>query len=389
MIDGARGIDHPIRWAMVGGGKDSFIGYIHRSAALRDHNFALIAGAFARDAKKCRDFGVSIGVDPQRCYPDYKTMFDGEAQRKDGIEAVSIATPNNTHYAISKAALEAGLHVICEKPLCFTTEEAEELAVLAAEKKLVYGITFGYSGYQMIRQARKMVAAGDLGKIRLVNAQFSYGSFNTGKIEAENSFARWRLDPAVSGPSFVIGDIGTHILFLGETIVPHLEIEKLLCAKQSFVETRKLEDNAYVLLQYRGGAAGMLWVSAVNSGSTHGQKVRVVGEKASIEWWDEHPNQLRYEVEGEPLRILDRGAGYLYPEAVEEDRMPSGHPEGLFESWSNIYRRFAIAMDAANRRDYEFLKDYWYPDIKAGVRSVRFINACIQSAEAGSVWVNC
>jgi predicted dehydrogenase len=224
-----------------------------------------------------------------------------------------VATPNNTHYEISKAALTAGLHVICEKPLCFKTDEAEELATLAAEKKLVYGVTYGYTGYQMIRQARKMVAAGDLGKIRLVNMQFASGGFNTGKIEADNNFARWRLDPAISGPSFIIGDVGTHTLFLSETIAPQLEIEKLLCTKQSFVETRELEDNAYVLLQYKGGAAGMLWVSAVNSGSVHGQKVRIVGEKASIEWWDEHPNQLRYEIEGEPLRILDRGSGFCTP----------------------------------------------------------------------------
>jgi predicted dehydrogenase len=388
MNNGEYVIDHPIRWAMVGGGKGSFIGYIHRSAALRDRSFDLVAGVFARDLKKCKDFGASIGIDSQRCYPDYKTMFIEEAKRSDGIEAVTIATPNSTHYEISKAALAAGLHVICEKPLCFKTEEAEELAALVAEKKLIYGVTYGYSGYQMIRQARKMVAAGDIGKIRLVNMQFASGGFNTGKIEENNSFARWRIDPAIAGPSFIIGDVGTHTLFLSETIAPQLEIEKLLCTKQSFVETRKLEDNAYVLLQYKDGAAGMLWASAVNSGSTHGQKIRVIGEKASIEWWDEHPNQLKYEIEGEPARLLDRGASYLYPEAVEEDRIVGGHPEGLFEAWSNLYLRYAIAMDATARKDYAFLKDHWYPDVNAGVRGVRFVNACIKSADAGSTWVH-
>ncbi|MFP3043727.1 Gfo/Idh/MocA family oxidoreductase [Treponema primitia] len=388
MINGESIINHPIRWAMIGGGKDSFIGYIHRSSALRDCSFNLSAGVFTRDIKKCRDFGVSIGVDPQRCYPDYKTMFAEESKRSDGIEAITIATPNNTHYEISKAALEAGLHVICEKPLCFKTEEAEELAALTREKKLIYGVTYGYSGFQMIQQARKMVASGDLGKIRLVNMQFAYGSFNTGSAEASNNFVKWRMDPAVSGPSFIIADVGTHTLFLSETIVPQLEIEKLLCVKQSFVETRQLEDNAYVLLQYKGGAAGMLWVSAVNSGSGHGQKIRIVGEKASIEWWDEHPNQLRYEIEGEPQRILDRGSKYLYPEAVEEDRIAGGHPEGLFESWSNLYRRYAVAIDAAARKDYEFLKNYWYPDVNAGARGIQFVNTCVKSADAGSIWVD-
>ncbi|AEF86861.1 oxidoreductase domain protein [Treponema primitia ZAS-2] len=387
MINGTLGIDHPIRWGMVGGGKDSFIGYIHRSAALRDRSFAILAGAFARDSTRCRDFGVSIGVDASRCYGDYKTLFSEESKRKDGIEAVTIATPNNTHYEISKAALEAGLHVICEKPLCFKTEEAEELAALAEKKGLIYGVTYGYSGYQMIHQASAMVARGDLGKIRLVNMQFAYGSFNTNAVEEANAYARWRLDPTIAGPSFVIGDIGTHCLFLSETIAPELKLEKLLCTSQTFVKTRQLEDNAYVLLQYKGGAAGMLWVSSVNCGCTHGQKIRVIGEKASIEWWDEHPNQLRYEIEGEPVRILDRGAGYLYSEALAEDRIVGGHPEGLFESWSNLYRRYAIAIDAAARKDTAFLKSHWYPDVKAGVRGVRFVNACVQSAEAGSAWV--
>lgn len=385
MINGESVISRPIRWAMVGGGRGSQIGYIHRSSALRDRSFELVAGAFDIDPARGKDFGEKLGVDPARCYPDYKTMFAEEAKRKDGIEAISIATPNGTHYEISKAALEAGLHVVCEKPLCFKTEEAEDLVRLSEEKGLVVGVTYGYSGHQMIHQAKEMVANGDLGEIRLVNMQFAHGGYSA-NIEANNPAAKWRLDPKFAGPSFVLGDVGTHALYLGETIVPQLKIKRLLCTRQSYVEGRQLEDNAYVLLQYDNGVTGTLWACGVNAGSLHGQKIRVIGSKASIEWWDERPNQLSYEIEGEPQRVLERGAGYLYPGALDDDRIGGGHPEGLFESWSNLYRRFAIAMDAANRGDKEFLKDYWYPDVRAGAQGVKFVNACVESADKGATW---
>jgi predicted dehydrogenase len=388
MINGERVIDHPIRWAMVGGGGKSFFGYMHRSGALRDRSFDLVAGCFNTSLDRCRDFGTKVGVAPERCYPDYKTMFAGEKKRSDGIEAVTVATPNRFHYEIAKAALEAGLHVISEKPLCFKTEEADELVRLSTEKKLIFGVTYGFTGYPMIHQARKMVVSGVLGKIRLVNTQFAHGSFNT-RVEDTIPSSKWRVDPEIAGLSFVIGDIGTHILFLAETVVPGLEIEKLLCSKQTFVEGRELEDNAFVLLKYKNGVAGTLWASAINAGCMHGQIIRVVGEKASIEWWDEHPNQLKYEVEGEPVRILERGMEYLYPEVLEYDRVSCGHPEGLFESWSNLYHRFAIAMDAANRKDYGFLNDFWYPNVRDGARGVKFVNACIKSADTGAVWVDC
>jgi predicted dehydrogenase len=376
----------PIRWAMVGGGRTGQIGYIHRSAALRDRNFELLAGAFDIEPERGRDFGKNIGVDSARCYPDYKTLFAEEAKRPDGIEAVSVATPNFTHYEITKAALEAGLHVVCEKPLCIRTEEAEELVQLAEKKKRIVGVTYGYSGHQLIEQAREMVRHGDLGKIRIINMQFAHGGNNTA-IEKNNQAAKWRMDPSYAGPSYILGDVGTHALFMGETIVPELEIESLLCTRQSFVEGRRLEDNANVLIRYKGGAVGNLWASGVNCGYTSGLFVRVIGEKASLEWWDERPNQLKYEIEGEAPRILERGAPYLYPAALEEDRIGAGHPEGLFESWANLYRRFAIAMDAANRGDDAFLKNYWYPDVRSGAQGVKFVNTCVESAVAGAIWV--
>ncbi len=391
MINGSKVLDHPIRWAMVGGGKGSQIGYIHRSAALRDNNFQLVAGAFDINPERGMAFAAELGVAPDRCYPDYKTMFEEEAKREDGIEAVSIATPNGMHYTVCKAALEAGLHVVCEKPLCFTSEEAEELVALAKEKNRVVGVTYGYSGHQMIQQARQMIQHGDLGDIRVINMNFAFGGYNY-KIEETNPAAKWRFDPTKAGPSFALGDVGTHPLFIIEAMIPDMKIDNLMCTKDSFVEGRELEDNAFVIMRLKGsksvqeGAKVYCWASSINCGARHGHKIRVVGSKASIEWDDERPNQMTYEIEGEPVRTLERGAGYLYPEARVEDRIGGGHAEGLFEAWANLYRRFAVAMDAANNG--EEYGDFWYPNVESGAQGVKWIEKCVESANNGACWVD-
>ena len=391
MINGSKVLDHPIRWAMVGGGKGSQIGYIHRSAALRDNNFQLVAGAFDINPERGMAFAAELGVAPDRCYPDYKTMFEEEAKREDGIEAVSIATPNGMHYTVCKAALEAGLHVVCEKPLCFTSEEAEELVALAKEKNRVVGVTYGYSGHQMIQQARQMIQHGDLGDIRVINMSFAFGGYNY-KIEETNPAAKWRFDPTKAGPSFALGDVGTHPLFIIEAMIPDMKIDNLMCTKDSFVEGRELEDNAFVIMRLKGsksvqeGAKVYCWASSINCGARHGHKIRVVGSKASIEWDDERPNQMTYEIEGEPVRTLERGAGYLYPEARVEDRIGGGHAEGLFEAWANLYRRFAVAMDAANNG--EEYGDVWYPNVESGAQGVKWIEKCVESANNGACWVD-
>ncbi|MCE0490930.1 Gfo/Idh/MocA family oxidoreductase [Pantoea sp. Mb-10] len=389
MINGIKPLESSLRWGMVGGGETSQIGYIHRASALRDNTFTLVAGAFDIDAGRGRAFGEALGLSPERCYADYQTLFTEEAKREDGIQAVSIATPNNTHFAVCCAALEANLHVVCEKPLCFTGEEAAHLVRLSREKKKIVGVTYGYAGHQLIHQAREMIAQGLLGEIRIVNMQFAHG-FHNASVEQHNASTRWRVDPRLVGPSYVLGDLATHPLCLAETMAPALKIRRLLCSRQSFVKSRApLEDNAFVLMEYENGAVGSLWASAVNCGSMHGQKIRIIGEKASIEWWDEQPNQLRYEVQGEPVRILERGMDYLHPRARADDRIGGGHPEGLFEAWANLYRRFAIAMDATDRGDIAFLNDFWYPDVHSGLTGVRWVEDCVRSAEAGSVWVTC
>jgi len=388
MINGLKPLNRSVRWGMVGGGGTSQIGYIHRSAALRDNAFTLLAGVLDIDAERGKAFGVQLGIAEDRCYPDYATLFREEASREDGIEAVSIATPNNTHFAICKAALEAGLHVICEKPLCFTGEEASILAALCRTHTKIIGVTYGYAGHQLILQARQMIEEGLLGDIRIINMSFAHG-FHAEAVELDNPSTRWRVDPKYVGPGYVLGDLATHPLFLAETMLPQLSITRLLCSRQSFVKSRApLEDNAYMLMEYDNGAVGSMWCSAVNCGSMHGQKIRVVGSKASLEWWDEQPNQLRYEIQGEPVRILERGMPYLSSQALADDRIGGGHPEGLFEAWSNLYRRFAIAMDATDRGDAKFLESFWYPDVHAGQIGVNWVEHCVKSADAGGEWID-
>ena len=392
MINGAKVLDHPIRWAMVGGGKGSQIGYIHRSAALRDGNYELVAGAFDIDPERGIEFGKELGVAPERCYPDYKTMFAEEAKREDGIEAVSIATPNGLHYEVLKAALEAGLHAVCEKLLCFTSEQADELVALAKKKNRVVGVTYGYSGHQMIQQARQMIKHGDIGDVRVIQMSFAFGAYNV-PVEETNAAAKWRFNPAKAGPSGAMGDVGTHPLFIIEAMLPDLKIDNLMCTTKSFIPSRELEDNAFTIMNLKKGdhiqegAQVYCWSSFINCGARHDHVIRVVGSKASIEWDDERPNQLAYEVEGQPRCIMERGASYLYPEALVEDRIGGGHAEGLFEAWSNLYRRFAVAMESADLGINEY-GDFWYPSVVEAANGVKWGEKCVESAKNGSKWVS-
>jgi predicted dehydrogenase len=379
----------PLRWAMVGGGRGSQIGYIHRASALRDGLLELVAGAFDINPERGQSFGTNLGVSNDRCYKDYLELIEQESKRDDGVQVVSIATPNKFHYEIAKACLEAGLNIVCEKPLCFKSSEAEELKQLAKEKNVTICVTYGYTGYPMVHQARKMIENGDLGEIRIVQTQFAHG-FHSEEVELNDPGTKWRVSPEVSGPTYVLGDIGTHALYLAEVMVPNLKIESMLCTRQSFIKSRSpLEDNATVLMNFNDGIVGTLWASAVNAGSMHKQIIRIIGSKASIEWWDEHPNQLKYEVQGKPPQLLDRGMDYLYNEdiAVNSSRIGGGHAEGLFESWANIYHRFALAVQAKVSGDESLAKGMWYPDIDAGISGVKFLEKCVESADNGSGWV--
>lgn len=390
MLIGEKKIARPLRWGMVGGGRTANVGYKHRLGGLRDNTaFQLVAGAFDIDAERGRDFGVNIGVSGDRCYPNYQTLFAEEAKRADGIEVVTIATPNKTHYEIAKAALEAGLHVICEKPLFFEVEQGLEIKALAESKNLIVGVTYGFSGHPLLLQMRQMVQNGDIGEIRMLELRYTHGfaATETGDIVSEGQ--KWRVDPKIAGPSFVLGDLSTHTFYMSELICPDLKLKKLLCDRQSFIPSRApLEDNAYVLMHYENGVVGRLWTSAVNAGCMDGHRIRIIGSKASIEWSDNQPNELLFEVQGAPIQKMIRAMPYLYDECNEYERLGALHAEGLPESWSNIYLKFAIAIDAKIRGDEEILKNLIYPDIDAGINGIRWVTACVKSADAGAAWVD-
>lgn len=388
MINGERTIERPLRWGMIGGGRTGQVGYKHRTGALRDGTYRLLAGAFDLDAARGRDFGVNLGVDEDRCYATYQDLIAGEAAREDGVEVVSIATPNFTHYEITKAALEAGLHVICEKPLFFTVKEVEEIKALAEDKGLIVGVTYGFTGHPLVHQMAAMVKKGMLGEIRIVDMAYTHG-FNSGDDTDAPEAVVWRTNPKTAGPTFVLGDIGTHLYYLSEIVLADLKVEKLLCDRKAFIPSRApLEDHATVLMHYDNGARGRLWVSSVDAGNMGSQRYRFVGSKASIAWSDSHPDQLIYQIQGEPERIMHHGLPYLEEEGLRYDRMGGLHTEGLGDSWSNIYLWIAEAIDAKKRGDEAFLKTHHYPGIDAGLEGVRWLENCVRSADAGAAWVD-
>lgn len=389
MLNGEKLIQRPLRWGMIGGGRTGQVGYKHRTGALRDNTaYQLVCGAFDLDAERGRDFGQNLGVPSERLYDDYKALIAAEAQREDGVEVLSIATPNFTHFEITKACLEAGIHVICEKPLFFTVAECEEVAKLAQEKGLIVGVTYGFTGHPLVHQMAAMVKKGLLGEIRIVDMQYSHG-FNAGDDTDAGEAVKWRTNPLTAGPTFVLGDIGTHLYYLSEVVMPELKIEKLLCDRKAFIPSRApLEDHATVLMHYNNGARGRLWVSSVNAGNMGSQRYRFVGSKASIEWSDAHPDQLIYEVQGEPNQVLHHGMPYLEEESLAVDRMGALHTEGLGDSWANIYLWIAQAIDAKQRGDEAFLATHHYPGIEAGTEGVRWLENCVRSADAGAAWID-
>ncbi|HGE6717641.1 TPA: Gfo/Idh/MocA family protein [Serratia marcescens] len=389
MLNGERSIPRPLRWAMIGGGRLSQVGYKHRSGALRDNTaYRLVAGAFDIDAARGREFGVNLGVPAERCYDDYQQLLKQEANREDGVEVVTIATPNGTHYEITRAALNAGLHVICEKPLFFTMAEAREIKALAAEKGLIVGVTYGFSGHPLLMQMRAMIANGDIGEIRMVELQYTHG-FNANESADTFEAQKWRVDPKIAGPSFVLGDISTHTFYISQLVMPDMKIASLLCDRQSFIPSRApLEDNAMVLMHYENGAVGRMWASAINAGAMDSQSIRVVGARASLQWSDSTPGELRYEIQGRPNQTLHHGMPYLDDSVLAEERLGALHTEGLAESWANIYLKFAIAISASQRGDRQTLATLIYPDIDAGLEGVRWIENCVRSADNGATWVN-
>ncbi|MGL4496837.1 MAG: Gfo/Idh/MocA family protein [Beijerinckiaceae bacterium] len=375
---------NPIRLGMVGGGEGAFIGAVHRMAARLDGHYRLVAGALSSTPEKARRSGAALGLDPSRTYDDFARMASAEAQRPDGIEAVSIVTPNHMHSPVAAAFLKAGIHVICDKPLTTTLKEARRLAGMVKQSGKIFCLTHNYTGYPMVRQARAMVRDGDLGTIRLVQVEYPQDWLTSDLEKTGQKQAAWRTDPARSGAGGCIGDIGTHAFNLAE-FVAGTTVTELAADLSTFVPGRRVDDNAQMMLRFANGARGALWASQVAPGNENALKIRVYGTKAGLEWRQEHPNQLLFSPHGESPRVLARGVGPLSADASRITRIPSGHPEGYLEAFATIYTETALAIEAARSRR-TLSRNVMLPTVADGVRGVAFIEAAIRSSRAGSRW---
>ncbi len=374
-----------IRYGMVGGGQGAFIGAVHRIAARIDDKYELVAGALSSDAARAKASGAELGLAEDRCYSDFKTMAKVEAKRADGIEVVSIVTPNHMHFPAAKAFIEAGIHVICDKPLSLNLKEALALEkLLAKNPKVIFALTHNYSGYPMIRQAKAMVAAGELGEIRLVQGEYPQDWLTTYLEKSGQKQAAWRTDPKRSGAGGCVGDIGTHTYQLA-TYVSGLTLQELSADLTSFVKGRKLDDNANIMLRFKGGAKGHIWASQVAVGHENGLKLRIYGTKGGLEWTQADPNYLWYTPFGEPKRLITRGGAGSGPAAARVTRVPSGHPEGYLEGFANIYTEVARAVEA-KRAGKKPDKDVDFPCIDDGVAGMAFIEACVKSSTKNGKW---
>ncbi|MCB9079795.1 MAG: Gfo/Idh/MocA family oxidoreductase [Anaerolineaceae bacterium] len=376
-----------LRLGMVGGGPGSNIGETHRYAAGFDGRYKLVTGVFASTAERSRDFAATLDIAPDRRYGAWQEMAEQEAQREDGIEVVAIMTPNNAHYPVAKGFLEHGINVICDKPLTTTLEDALDLLHLTRETGLVFGVTYNYTGYPMVRQARAMIRHGDLGQIRLVQVEHASGWAST-LLEAEgHKQAVWRTTPSIAGKSSVVGDLGTHAHHLARFITG-LEISEVSAELSTIVPGRQADDNAHIKLRFNNGAKGMMWASMVAAGHLHGQRIRVYGEKGSLEWIQEEPEQLIFRPVDGPIQTLSRGFGWLYPEAQHASRLWPGHPEGFLAAFANIYSDIADAIIARQNGVKVDPSSPIFPTVEDGVLGVRFVDVAVESNEQDGRWVD-
>ncbi len=374
-----------IRLGMVGGGAGAFIGAVHRMAARIDDHFDLVAGALSSTAEKSLASGRELGLDPSRCYGSFEEMAEKEAARPDGIEAVSIVTPNHVHYPAAKAFLERGIHVICDKPLTSSLEDAKKLKAVADKAKALFVLTHNYTAYPMVRQAREMVAGGQLGQIRVVQVEYAQDWLTEAVEQTGAKQAVWRTDPKQSGVGGATGDIGTHAFNLA-SFVTGLTLDSLAADLDSFVDGRRVDDNGHVLLRFAGGAKGMLWCSQVAPGNENALKLRVYGTKGGLEWEQENPNYLWFTPFGEQKRLVTRNGAGAGQAAARVSRIPGGHPEGYLEAFATIYTEAAAAINAA-KSGAPLDPAVTYPTIDDGVKGVAFVEACVASSKKDGAWV--
>lgn len=376
-----------LKYGMVGGGPGAFIGGVHRIAAAIDGQTELVAGAFSSDAAKSRQQGEELSLDPGRVYGSFAEMAEKEAALPEGerIDFVSIVTPNHVHFPAAKAFIEVGINVICDKPMTTTIEEAEELVRLVRKHHVVFALTHNYTGYPMVKQARALVRAGKLGTLRKIVVEYPQGWLAT-PIDAEGQKqAAWRTDPSRAGISSCVGDIGSHAENLARYITG-LEMESLIADTTTFVPGRKLEDDANLLIHYKGGARGVLHASQIAIGEENNLDIRVYGDKGTLAWHQEDPNYLWFQALGQPLEKWTRGNDYVWPIAGEHTRTPSGHPEGFLEGFANIYRN-ACAAIAAKITGEPVNPDWDFPTVEDGAIGVHFIHKAVESGSARA-WVD-
>ena len=378
-----------IRMGMVGGGRDAFIGGVHRIAANIDGQIEMVCGAFSSNPEKSKLSGQDFYLDPSRVYGSYEEMIMTEKNLPEDIrmDFVSIVTPNHVHYGPAKMALENGFHVVCDKPLSFDLEEAKDLVATVKQTGQLFALTHNYTGYPMVKQARAMVKNGDLGTIRKVVVEYPQGWLSDFIESTDQKQAAWRTDPKRSGIAGAMGDIGTHAENLAEYITG-LEISEICADISTLVEGRLLDDDGNVLLRFNNGARGILHASQISKGEENSLKIRVYGTKAGIEWHQMEPNSLLVKHGDKPTEIYRTGVGDLYATSTAHTRVPAGHPEGYLEAFANIYRNFAKCVQA--RVDGVAVDPLYddFPTVQDGLRGMQFIYKVIESGKSDQKWVS-
>jgi predicted dehydrogenase len=388
-IEGAKTGAAPrrVRLGMVGGGQGAFIGGVHRMAARLDDRYELVAGALSSDAARATASAAELHIAAERSYADYRDMARKEAAREDGIDAVAIVTPNHLHGRIATAFLDAGIDVICDKPLTTTLDEALELVQLVRRSGRLFALTHNYSGYPMVRQAREMVAAGELGEIRVVHAEYPQDWLSTDLESTGQKQAAWRVDPAQAGAGGSLGDIGTHAEHLAR-FISGLELAAVSADLTTFVAGRRLDDNAHVMLRYTNGARGMLWSSQVAPGNENALRVRIYGSKAGLEFRQENPNHLWFTPLGQQPRLITRGGSGSGAAAGHATRIPAGHPEGYLEGFAQIYRDVAEQIQARWQGRAPDPLACIVPTVEDGARGMKFIESVVESSRAEGRWTD-
>jgi predicted dehydrogenase len=376
-------LNRRLRLGMVGGGPGAFIGAVHRTAARIDDRYELVAASLSSDPAKSMKAAEELFI--PRSYASYEEMAKAEGASEDGIDAVAIVTPNHLHYPIAKAFLEAGIHVICDKPMTTTVEDAVELAAIVERTGLIFGLTHTYTGYPMIRQMREMVLGGELGSIRMIQSEYAQDWLATPLEETGAKQADWRTDPARSGPGGCLGDIGTHAFHLA-CFTTGLKCEELAAEVTTFVPGRRVDDNVQVMLRLSGGAKAGLWASQVAVGNENNLTLRIYGEKGGLAWSQENPNYVTFTRLKEQPHMITRGGPGVGAAAIHATRIPSGHPEGYFEAFAQLYKDIADQIAARILKQDAPAASCLVPGVSDGVEGMRFIDTVLRSAKNGSAW---